>query len=262
MAVLAGAEPFRHSGGPVGVLLCHGFTGSPQSLRPWADHLAAAGHSVELPLLPGHGTTWQEMNRSRWSQWYACVDAAFTDLAARTSTVVVAGLSMGAALALRLAELRGAEVAGLVLVNPSVRIDDPRLKALPVLRWLLPSLPGIGSDIKKPGTTELAYSRTPLQALHSMVGLYADVVADLSRVTQPLLLLRSTEDHVVPASNSALVLSRVGSQDVTEVLLEDSYHVATLDNDADKIFSTSAAFIARVCRAAEGASGSATGGAR
>jgi carboxylesterase len=262
VAVLAGAEPFRHSGGPVGVLLCHGFTGSPQSLRPWADRLAEAGYSVELPLLPGHGTTWEEMNRTRWQQWYACVDGAFAELAARTSTVVVAGLSMGGALALRLAEQHGAAVAGVVLVNPAVRVDDPRMKMLPVLRWLVPSLPGIGSDIKAPGATELAYSRTPLQALHSMVGLYADVTGNLARVTQPLLLLRSTEDHVVPASSSALILSRVASTDATEVLLEDSYHVATLDNDADKVFSTSAAFIARVTRAAEGASGSATGGAR
>jgi len=262
VAVLAGAEPFRHSGGPVGVLLCHGFTGSPQSMRPWGEYLAAAGYSVELPLLPGHGTTWQDMNRSRWQQWYATVEAAFTELSARCSSVVVAGLSMGGALALRLAEQRGAEVSGLVLVNPAVRIEDPRLKVLPVLRWLVPALPGIGSDIKKPGTTELAYPKTPLQALHSMVEMYAGVVTDLPRVTQPLLLLRSVEDHVVPVSSSALILDRVASTDKAEVLLHDSYHVATLDNDAETIFSTSAAFIARVTRASEGASGSATGGAR
>ena len=250
MAVLPGAEPFHHDGGPVGVLLCHGFTGCPQSLRPWAGYLADAGLSVSLPLLPGHGTTWQDMNRSRWPEWYAAVDVALTELRARCSTVVVAGLSMGGALALRLAEVRQDDVHGVVLVNPAVRLEDPRLKVLPVLRHLLPSLPGIGSDIKNAGVTELAYDRTPLHALHSMVQLYATVVSDLSSVRQPVLLLHSPEDHVVPASSSELILRSVGSQDVTEVLCHDSYHVATLDNDAELIFSESLAFVQRLAAAA------------
>ena len=182
VAVLPGAEPLHHDGGSVGVLLCHGFTGCPQSLRPWAEYLIAAGLSVSLPLLPGHGTTWQDMNRSRWPEWYATVDVALSQLRGRCETVVVAGLSMGGALALRLAEQRGADVAGLVLVNPAVKIEDPRLRVLPLLRFLLPSLPAIGGDIKKPGVTELAYERTPLQALHSMVAMYAAVAEDLPSV--------------------------------------------------------------------------------
>jgi len=246
VAVLPGAEAFHHDGGPVGVLLCHGFTGCPQSLRPWADHLVEADFSVSLPLLPGHGTTWQDMNRSRWPEWYAAVDVALTRLRSRCDTVVVAGLSMGGALALRLAEERADDVAGLVLVNPAVRIEDPRLRVLQVLRFLLPSLPGIGSDIKKPGAVELAYERTPLQALHSMVQMYATVVADLSRVRQPLLVFRSPEDHVVPASSTELILRSVASTDVTEVLCQDSYHVATLDHDAPMIFRESIAFVRRL----------------
>ncbi len=253
MAVLPGAEPFHHEGGPVGVLLCHGFTGSPQSLRPWAHRLAEAGYSVSLPLLPGHGTTWQDMNRSRWPEWYATVDVALSQLRGRCETVVVAGLSMGGALALRLAEQRGADVAGLVLVNPAVRIEDPRLRVLPLLRFLLPSLPAIGGDIKKPGVTELAYERTPLQALHSMVAMYADIAEALPSVRQPVLLFRSPEDHVVPGTSSQLILDTVSSVDVTEVLCEDSYHVATLDNDAERIFEGSLAFIDRLAKPATSA---------
>ena len=105
MPVMPGAEPYSHDGGPVGVLLCHGFTGSPQSLRPWAEYLADAGLSVSLPRLPGHGTTWQEMARTRWEDWYAEVDRGFEDLAKRASEVFVMGLSLGACLALRLAEV-------------------------------------------------------------------------------------------------------------------------------------------------------------
>ncbi len=249
MSVLPGAEPFSHDGGNVGVLLCHGFTGSPQSLRPWAEALAAAGHTVRLPLLPGHGTRWEDLNRARWQDWYATVSAALDELVERCATVVVGGLSMGGALALRLAEQRGSQVSGLVLVNPAVSSEDSRLRVLPVLQLLLPSIPGIGSDINKPGVTELAYTRTPLRALHSMTRLWSGVVTDLPRVTQPLLLFRSPQDHVVPASSSALVLRQVSSADVTEVLAEDSFHVATLDNDAELIVAMSLAFIERVAAA-------------
>ena len=246
MGVLPGAEPFSHDGGTVGVVLCHGFTGTPQSLRSWGEALAAQGHSVRLPLLPGHGTTWQEMNRTTWRDWYAEVDAAYEDLHGRCTSVLVAGLSMGGALALRLAQQHPDDVAGIVVVIPAVRLEDPRLRALPALKRVVPSLPGIGSDIKKAGARELAYDRTPLRALSSSLELYRHVVAALPLVTQPLLLLRSRTDHVVPASSSALVLRSVGSTDVTEVVCEDSYHVATLDNDAPLIVEESLAFAARV----------------
>jgi len=110
--VLPGAEPFSADGGEIGVLLCHGFTGCPQSLRPWAEAMAKAGHTVRLPLLPGHGTTWQDMNRTTWRDWYGCVEDAFRELRARCDAVVVGGLSMGGALALRLAEQHGTAVSG------------------------------------------------------------------------------------------------------------------------------------------------------
>jgi carboxylesterase len=244
--VLPGAEGFSHAGAAVGVLLCHGFTGTPQSFGTWPADLAAAGYSVEVPLLPGHGTTWQDMNGTTWQDWYATVDAALTDLRTRCSTVFVAGLSMGGALALRLAIEHGPDVAGLVLVNPAIKLEDPRLKALPLIRRVVASFPGIASDIKKAGVSELAYDRTPLHALASSLALYADVRPRLSAVTQPLLLLRSANDHVVPASSSRLVLDSVGSADTTEIVLDDSYHVATLDNDAERIVKESLAFISRL----------------
>ena len=245
MAILPGAEPFDHDGSDVGVLLCHGFTGTPQSMRPWGEHLADRGYTVRIPRLPGHGTTWQEMNGTRWEDWYSCVDAAFRELHQTCERVVICGLSMGGALALQLAQEHGPRISGLVLVNPAVKYDDPRTLLLPVLKHVVGSLGGVGNDVKKEGVTELAYTRTPLKAFHSQMVAWQSIVRDLPEVTQPVLLLRSPQDHVVPASSSALILSRISSQDVTEILLEDSYHVATIDNDAQRIFDESAKFIER-----------------
>lgn len=247
---MPGAEPYSHDGGPVGFLLCHGFTGTPQSLRGWAEHLAEEGFTVSVPRWPGHGTTWQEMNRTRWEDWYAGAERALADLASRCELVVVGGLSMGAALALALAEQHPEDVAGLVLVNPAVKLDDPRLRLVPLLKHVVPSMPGIASDIKKPGQKELAYDRTPLRALHSSLQGYAAVVRDLPSVTQPVVVLHSPEDHVVPASSSELVLSRISSKDATEVLLDNSYHVATLDNDAPLIHEASVKLARRLTETA------------
>jgi carboxylesterase len=243
MPVLPGAEPFSADGGPVGALLCHGFTGSPQSLRPWAEHLAAGGLTVSLPRLPGHGTRWQEMNLTRWEDWYAEVDRALTGLRGRCDEVFVMGLSMGGTLAIRLAEQRPDDVDGLVLVNPSLLTRRPDRHALPLLQLLVPSWTPIGSDIKKPGMTELAYDRLPLKAAFSLSKLWLTTRTDLHKVTQPILVFRSTEDHVVEPDSCALLRQKVASTDVREVLLEDSYHVATLDNDAQTSFDGSLEFV-------------------
>lgn len=246
---IPGATPFLHDGDSgVGVLLSHGFTGSTVSLRPWAEDLAAAGHSVVLPLLPGHGTTWQKMNRTTWQDWYAELSRGFAALTDSCEQVFVAGLSMGGSLVTKLAQDHPDRISGLVLVNPAFRVEDPRLRALPLLQRFVPSLPGIGNDIKKPGQDEGCYDRIPLKALYSQTQLWADVVENLDKVSMPVLLFRSPEDHIVPASSSALFLSKIASTDVHEELLHNSYHVATIDNDAPKIFSMTRDFIDRLRR--------------
>jgi carboxylesterase len=244
VGVLPGAEPFAVDGGEVGVVLSHGFTGSPQSIRPWAEHLAAAGLTVRLPRLPGHGTRWQDLNDTRWPDWYGEVERAFDDLRGRCRQVFGMGLSMGGTLVTRLAEQRPGEVAGLVLVNPSLGSERKDVKyALPLLHRVVPSLAGIGSDIRKPGVTELAYGRTPLRAMHSVSRLWPLVVADLGLVTAPVLLYRSRIDHIVEPMSGRLLREGASSTEVTEVILEDSYHVATLDHDAPTIFAGSLEFV-------------------
>ena len=154
---------------------------------------------------------------------------------------MVGGLSMGGALALRLAEQRPHDIDGVVVVNPAIASADPRLRAVPLLRWVLPSMPAIGGDIKKEGVSEGAYDRTPLKALHSMMQLWKDVEGNLGSLTAPLLFFRSADDHVVDESTLAIVRRAVPAAEY--VTLQDSFHVATLDNDAPLIFERTAAFI-------------------
>ncbi|WP_372728569.1 alpha/beta hydrolase [Nocardioides sp.] len=240
------ARPELTGGRRVGVLLSHGFTGSPLSMTPWAEHLAERGYAVEVPRLPGHGTTWQEMNTTGWDDWYGEVTAALEKLAAGNDAVVLAGLSMGGALMLRLAADHPDRVAGVVVVNPAVSTRRLDVKLLPVLKHVVPSFPGITNDIKKPGVEEYGYTRSPLKAAHSMMRAWPTLIADLPRVTAPLLYFRSRVDHVVDDSSLPIITGSVSSTEITQRWLEESYHVATLDNDAPQIFSESADFIARV----------------
>ncbi len=248
MSVQPHASPFHADGGPTGVLLSHGFTGSPASMRPWGEHLAADGFTVSVPRLPGHGTTWRELNNTLWQDWYAEASRSLDTLRESCTEVFVGGLSMGACLALRLAEERGDDVAGLILVNPSVASTDKRLAAVPMLKHLVPALKGIGNDIKKPGVEEHCYDRNPLKALDSVRELWKVTREDLPKITSPLLIFRSVEDHVVEPVSAQMITQRVSSRDVTERVLDNSYHVATLDNDAESIFTESAEFIRkRMC---------------
>jgi carboxylesterase len=240
------AQPELTGGRATGVLLVHGFTGSPASMRPWAHALAERGYAVEVPLLPGHGTRWQDLNAVAWTDWYAEAGAAFDRLRAGCEAVVVAGLSMGGSVALRLAEERGSQVSGVVLVNPFLSSTRKELVALPVLKHVVPSLRGVVNDIKKPGQDEHGYDRLPLKGLAAVMEMWKVVVPDLGRVTQPLLYFRSSADHVIDPSSSPTVLRGVSSADVEERMLEESYHVATLDHDAERIFAETAEFVARV----------------
>ena len=243
MPVLPGAEPYASDGGRIGALMVHGFTGTPQSMRPWAEHLAQAGLTVRLPRLPGHGTRWQEMNLTRWPDWYGEAERAFDDLRRRCDSVFVMGLSMGGTLSLRLAEERAGEVAGLVLVNPSLLTENRTARYASLLQWVTPSAKAVGNDVKAPGVTELAYDRTPVKAFVSLRRLWALTAADLGRITAPVLLFRSAEDHVVEPASARLLRAQIPPAQVEEVVLENSYHVATLDNDSERIFAGSLDFV-------------------
>ena len=240
------ARPELTGGRRTGVLVVHGFTGSPASMRPWAEDLASRGYAVELPLLPGHGTRWQDLNKVTWAEWVATVEGALDKLASENDAVVAVGLSMGAALTLRLAADHGEELAGIVLVNAAIDTLRKDAVLLPVLQRVVPAFPGIRNDIKKPGMDEIAYPVMPLKAAYSMSSGWADLRRDLPRITIPVLYFRSKDDHVADISTSRALNAGLSSKDFEERVLEDSYHVATIDNDAPRIFAESAEFIERV----------------
>lgn len=238
------ADPLSGGGGPHGVLLLHGFGGTPASMRPWAAHLIDCGYAVSVPLLPGHGTRWQDMAATRWGEWYAAADRSLTELAERCDVVAVAGLSMGGALALRFAVERPHDVSALLLVNPRIAHPNRLMFALPVLQYLLPSIGNDGSPVRKPGVAGVSYERLSLKAVRQMTLLWRDIRPRLQAVSQPVVLFRSVADGDSGQLSRDVILNGISSADRREVLLHESNHIATLDDDAELIFGESECFLA------------------
>lgn len=248
MALIApSAAAWSSPGGPAGVLVLHGFTGNPTSMRPLAERLAADGYRVELPRLPGHGTSWQDLAGTTWDDWAGEADAAFERLGRRRRGIV--GLSMGATLALHLAQQRPHEVDALVLINPAVTFKHPLKPALGLLKRVIPTLPGVGNDIARPGADELPYPRVPLAAAASLFAAQDDVRSRLDRVGAPTLVLTSRNDHTVDPADSEIVLSGLVDARTAQVWLERSFHVATLDHDAALIEDRASAWLEETLRA-------------
>lgn len=226
--VMPGAEPFSAPGGPNGALIMHGFTGTPQSMRGLADAFAAAGYAVELPLLPGHGTSVDDMATTAFADWAGAAERAYDELAARCERVVVAGLSMGATLATWVAARK--PVAALIVINGAIEPGEPSIRE--ALEQLVTQgvtrIPGPGNDVADPTQTELAYSEMPPAQLLSMFDALDALQDDLPRVLCPCLVITSEQDHVVQPSSSDHFAEHVGGP-VERMRLVRSFHVATLD---------------------------------
>ena len=244
--LMPGAEPWSADGGTAGALCLHGFTGNPTSMRPVATAFASAGFAIELPLLPGHGTTVDDMVTTGWHDWTGAAEAAYERLAARCDRVVVAGQSMGGAVTIWLAA-RHQEVAGIVCINP---ITEPQPdEVLDMVRGMVAEgedrIPALGSDIARSGAPVDGYEATPLVPLLSLMDGLAALQADLGTVTCPVLIMTSPDDHVVEPLNSDHLADAVAGP-VERITLERSYHVATLDYDAELLCQSAVAFAQKV----------------
>lgn len=240
---IPGAEQFELPAGEIAVLIVHGFTGSPASVRPWAEGLHRNGFTVRVPRLPGHGTNWNEMNQTTWHDWFEEVETNFLELKKRHKRVFVAGFSMGGALTLRLATIRSKEIEGLILINPSVGDERLSMRLVPLLKYFIPSVGGRGTDVAAPNPPRHSYGRTPLKALHSLQKLWRRIQGDLHLVEAPLMVGWSVNDHVVHPSNSERVIESVSSVDIREVIFENSFHNVAIDHDKELLVAESVAFI-------------------
>lgn len=227
----------------IGIIFVHGFTGSPISMRPWADFFSAKGYSVSVPLLPGHGTSPADLNLVKWQEWPAKVEAELDWMHAQGMTVFIFGLSMGGGTTLNVAIKHSSSIAGIVLVNPMIHV-----KFIPhQLAWVISRFQkmrdSVGDDIKKPGVTEHGYDSLPAVGVYQLLKMLSYTRKRLHDVTSPLMLFHSKEDHTLPVSNTEIIMAGVGSVPKQRIDLVNSYHVATLDYDAEIIFENSLIFV-------------------
>ena len=227
----------------IGVLLVHGFTGTPASMRPWAHYLNERGYTVSVPLIPGHGTTWHDLNRVSWQEWPAKVEAELSLLKQRCAKVFICALSMGGGNSLYVAARHQEKISGLVLVNPMIHIPGVQIKFIHIISRIQKSRASVGDDIKKPGVTEWGYDALPLKGVAQLYKYLKLARKGLSSIKTPTLLFHSTDDHILPVSNTEIIMSELASSQKRRIELANSYHVATLDYDAETIFENSRLFI-------------------
>jgi len=227
----------------IGVLFVHGFTGAPPSMRPWAEFLLSKGYTVRVPLLPGHGTKPQDLNEVKWQEWPAKVQRELEELFKSCDQVFLAGLSMGGGTSLYVTEENNDRLGGLILVNPMIHVPFVSAPVGYVLSRFQKLRTSVGNDIKRPGITEHGYDALPTRGIHQLLIMLKKTRQNLSKVTVPVQLFHSVEDHTLPVSNTEIIMAGLGSVNKTRIELINSYHVATLDYDQELIYQNSLTFI-------------------
>ncbi|MFG1397077.1 alpha/beta hydrolase [Roseixanthobacter pseudopolyaromaticivorans] len=236
-------------GGPAGVLLIHGLGGTPVEMRQVARRLAAAGMTVLCCQLAGHGGSEDELAATSFEDWYASAEAALATLEARCAHVLVGGLSMGALLAALLAAREPQRVRALIMLAPTLRYDGWSIPRYSFLLRLLINTPlgrryrfverepyglkdertrGIVARALRQGNGDAGILATPAQALRQLWRLVAALKPLLPQIRQPALIVHARQDDVASLDNAFFLQRRLGGP-VESLVLEDSYHLVTLD---------------------------------
>ncbi|HET7416881.1 MAG TPA: alpha/beta fold hydrolase [Solirubrobacterales bacterium] len=253
-STLPGAEGFELGDGPVGALLVHGFSSSPQTMRGLGEHLAARGVRVSAPLLPGHGTDVYDFAKRRPEEWVAAVREAYEALAERCDPVFVVGVSFGSALAVDLAADLGDKAAGLVLLASVVEVEAMKRAALWLIRWFVPTVKGVGNDISEPSLRcEVGYDRLPTGVTYRMARWLTGLPGRMEEVRAPALIMHGRHDHEAPAANPRLLHERLGSLRKELVWLERSWHVITLDVEREAVYARVGDFVSSLSSGSGGA---------
>ncbi|MBN1848995.1 MAG: alpha/beta fold hydrolase [Deltaproteobacteria bacterium] len=243
LKIMKGAEPFFFQGSDIGVLISHGFTGNPQSMRYYGEKLHQAGYTVIGPLLKGHGTTTADMAGTTAKDWIQSLIEALEKLRKTCSHIFVTGLSMGGTLSLYMAAMYPDIIEGVIPINAAVQLETPALAALAFDSEAPATVPGIGSDIKDPDSKELAYEEVPVASIKEGYVL-SSVTRDLLPIIKcPAFVITSRVDHVVSTSNGRIIPKLLMVDRIESLWLNNSYHVATLDHDKDLICDRVCAFI-------------------
>lgn len=237
------SAPGSGNNAKIGVLLIHGFTGSPASMRPWAKYLHGLGYSVRVPLLPGHGTKPENLNNIQWQEWPEKVEYELNELLKTCEKVFIAGLSMGGGTSLYVASHRSHDLAGIILVNPMIHVAFVGPEVAYFLSRFQKLRKSVGDDIKMKGVTEWGYDALPTRGIVQLLRMLKITRRKLSEVTAPLQLFHSVDDHTLPVSNTEIIMAKIGSTEKQRIELTNSFHVATLDFDAQIIFENSRIFI-------------------
>lgn len=237
-------QPFFLNAGPTGILMIHGFTGSPPAMRLVGEYLQEHGITVSAPLLPGHGTTPEELNRVTWRDWVTHVDRALTELQQQCETTFVAGQSLGSLLAIRLAAHRP-ELAGAILYSPAVKIADWRIHLMPLVKHFVSQLPKPEDEFTDPrGHHRIwAYETYPARAIHETAKMMAQARADLPKVRCPVLIIYSTIDEAIHPDSAPYTYAHLGSEQKEIVALHHSGHVLTVDSEWQTVAERTRDFI-------------------
>ncbi len=241
-------DPLVLRGGRTGVLLVHGFTGSPAEMAPIARLLHRKGFTVSVPLLPGHGTTAQDLGTRTWEEWVRHAQAALADLRRSCGSVFVGGFSLGSLIAAELAA-GDAEVRGVVLYSPALRLrSEPGLLFHVARRFvrLVPKAQYQQDDTRDPAARSRlwAYDMLPLAALAQVLKLARRVRGRLSLVRCPALVVHSVLDRSIHETSAQETFDGLGSAEKRMVTLRDSGHALTVDREWKEVAAQTAAFIA------------------
>jgi carboxylesterase len=237
-------SPFELQGGDIGVLLIHGFTGSPAEMRPLGQYLNDRELTVSAPLLPGHGTKVEDLNEISWPDWTTAVEKALVDLRERCAHVFVAGLSMGALLTLYLAA-RHPELPGIAVYAPALDISDWRRPFAPIIKLFVKTVAKDDEHWDDPQAEDLiwAYDEWPVGGTQQLFKLRDEVEKSLPRITSPALICYSTADSSVTPEGAYMVRDTIGSEDNEVVEMNECGHVMTLDRGWDDLAERTYQFI-------------------
>jgi carboxylesterase len=243
------AAPGYGENSKIGIILVHGFTGSPASMRPWGEFLNSKGYTVRVPLLPGHGTKVEDLNTVKWQEWPAKVIFEIEQASQSCDRMILIGLSMGGGTILNVAaslaneKINNKNIVAMILVNPMIHVRGVPAELAYFLSRFQRLRKSVGDDIKRPGVTEWGYDALPTRGVHQLLKMLRITRRNLPSIKIPVQLFHSVSDHTLPVSNTEIILKEIGSLEKNRIELMNSYHVATMDYDQELIFHNSLTFI-------------------